>query len=187
METVLLAILLAQAPISSPSDAEGTPYWEREEDTAETTSEVTETGMVIVEATGFPSDEGIAFIGIFSRSGWAFPPRPEMAEASAEVVIEDCAARLECDGLPLGEYVVLVYHDADSNHTLDMESEMVGFSGSLPQPGRGGGPPGFESYAVEHMSEVDVIRVTVEKFAPPEDREGRRGPPGGGRGGSRPL
>lgn len=149
----------------------------------------TGTGTVIAEVVGFPSDQGQAVVCLFTQSQWSLPPDPSGSGWTVIAEIENLAATATIDCLPQGEYVVMAFHDLDSDGQLDIDEELVGFSGELPQMSSGGGPPSFQAMSIEIAGTPRVTRIALHELPGPENMNGPPsgdGRPGGGPGGGWP-
>lgn len=150
---------------------------------AETEIEI-EMGTLLIDVVGFESSDGLTAVSVFTAGEWSHPPNPSLAGISATETITDLSSHFEMD-IPLGEYVVLAFHDKNSNGQFDMEDETIGFSGNLPQIGSTPQPPSFNNLSIELSRTVTAVRIAVRKMERPERESGRPGE-GGGRGGERP-
>jgi uncharacterized protein (DUF2141 family) len=149
------------------------------------------TGIIIVEAVGFESNEGQAVVCIFTEGRWSVPPDPNNAVISRIAEIEDQAVYAEIDSLHPSNYGVLVFHDLDCDNVFDIEEEPWGVFGKMQMIGpsmsgsrpSGGGPPGGgpqinSGMFLEIDNSVGVARIVVEL---PEISHGPSGGfPGGG-------
>ncbi|MDX9719466.1 MAG: DUF2141 domain-containing protein [Myxococcota bacterium] len=83
-----------------------------------------------VSVSGFENANGVARIVVYDAQG-SFPRPKGSARASSVERIEDGQVQASFAELPLGDYVVLVLHDANDNDELD-----TNFLG-MPQEGYG--------------------------------------------------
>ncbi|MBN2859920.1 MAG: DUF2141 domain-containing protein [Sphaerochaetaceae bacterium] len=151
------------------------------------------TGIIIVEAVGFESNEGQAVVCVFTEGQWSVPPDPNNAVICMIEEIENQAVYAEIDSLQPSDYGVLVFHDLDCDTVFDPEEEPWGIFGKMQMMGpsisgdrpSGGGPPGRGPQASSGMfleidNSVGVARIVVEL------PETSAGPPGGFPGGGPP-
>ena len=136
-------------------------------------TEVTPSGNMIIEAVGFESDEGQAVAVIWEADDWSFPPDPERAFRRAEEPVQYLASRIQFDDVPLGDYVVTVFHDIDSNGEFNRGNELTGVSGTPPEMSMGQGSPSTEDMIFSHESAVSVVRIIVGEMPERPDRRGR--------------
>lgn len=100
---------------------------------------------VTVSISGFENDDGVARVVLYDAEG-SFPRPKGSARASSVERIKDGQVQASFADIPLGEYVVLVLHDANNNDELD-----TNFLG-MPEEGYGisknrftsMGAPGYE-------------------------------------------
>ncbi len=152
-------------------------------------------GTLLVDVIGFESSDGLATVCLFTQDEFGFPANPESAGFCVTEVITDLSSHFELD-VPADQYVVMAFHDENSNGEFDMDEELMGFSGDLPQMSSSGQPPSFYDFSIDHSGTVTAARVTVRKMERPERGEGGPGgsggpggggPGGGGGGGGRPF
>lgn len=124
-------------------------------------ADVTASGTMIIEVVGFESNEGQAVAVLWKTNDWSFPPSPVRAFLRAEEPIENLSATMLLDDVPLGDYVVTVFHDINLNGEFNRGDELSGISGTLPEMSPESGPPSAEDLAFNHESAVSVVRITV--------------------------
>lgn len=125
-----------------------------------------ETSAVLdVLVTGFPSDEGVAFLGLFDERGGYDDPdaRPD---TSARLPIREGQVHWRIESLQPGDYAVRVYHDANANERLDrarrgIPTEHFGFSNNPP---RRRGPALWKDARIELGP--GETHIEIELFAP---------------------
>ncbi len=144
-----------------------------------------EVGTLFVDVVGFESDDGLATVCVFTQNELGQPPNPEEAGIFVTEAITDLSSHIELV-IPADQYVVMAFHDKNSNGQFDMDEEMMGFSGDLPQMTSMGQPPSFNDLAIDHSGSVSAVRITVREMERPDRANGGLGGPGGGAGGGRP-
>lgn len=136
-------------------------------------AEVIPSGTMIIEVVGFECDEGQAVAVIWKSDDWSFPPDPERAFQRAEEPIVSLASTIQFDDIPLGDYVVTVFHDIDSNGEFNRGNELTGVSGTPQEMSPGSGPPSAGDMIFSHDSTVSVIHIVVREM-PERPGRGRR-------------
>ena len=114
-----------------------------------------------VQVTGFSSNEGKAFVGIY-RPADDFPVMNKQYRGKV-VEIENKTAKVSFDDLPKGEYAVAVYHDKNKNGVMDknllgVPTEKYGFSNNARETFSA---PSFKSAAV-NVEKSKVIAIYVK-------------------------
>lgn len=69
--------------------------------------------------TGFASNQGNARLVMFSKSRQALFPNKGDADYVRDSAISAGTATITISDVPAGEYAVFVYHDSNSNYSLD--------------------------------------------------------------------
>ena len=117
--------------------------------------------MIVVMVSGLPSNQGKLRVAVFdSKTGF---PNHKNAIYTIEFPLPEQNGEFRLEGLPAGDYAVAVYHDKNSDGTMNkgafgIPTESYGFSNNV----RGTfGPPKF-SAAVrsfkpgEHVVDIEV-------------------------------
>jgi uncharacterized protein (DUF2141 family) len=134
------------------------------------------TAALAVLVTGFPSDEGVAFVGLFESRG-SYDDPDASPDESARLEIHDGQVRWRVESLAPGDYALRVYHDANGNQRLDrgrrgIPREHFGFSNN---PARRRGPAPWQDARFELGP--GETHVEIELLPPTGDAEEGRGPP----------
>lgn len=120
-------------------------------------------GDLLVQARGFLHDRGQVVAQLFREGDDIM--RIETAYRSTRGTIRDKHAELVFRNLDYGTYAVTVFHDENSNGTLDhnllrMPAEPLGFSNGF-HLGLFSGLPGFGKLQFEFRPGADTITITV--------------------------
>lgn len=147
-------------------------------------------GTLIIDVVGFESSDGLATVCLFTQDEFGLPPNSDDAGFCVTEEIAGLSSHFELE-VPAEKYVVMVFHDENSNGSFDLRDELMGFSGDLPQMSSMGQPPSFNELAIDHCGTVTAVRITVKEMQRPErgsgDRRGSGGGGGGRPGGGRPF
>jgi uncharacterized protein (DUF2141 family) len=113
-----------------------------------------------VNADGFTSTTGHALARLYLPGMKVTGPPSQTLRAD----IVEGRAHFEFEGLPPGEYAVVVVHDLDDNgeitHTLGFPSEPLGFSGGF-RLGLFSGMPTFEKLRFVTGAGVSTLSLSV--------------------------
>ena len=111
-----------------------------------------------IEVSGVPNSEGSIRVAVYNTPE-AFLSHDQVFKTGS-VVASEGITELSIDGLPDGEYAVVLYHDENGNDELDtnwlgIPKEDVGFSNSKM---KAFGPPKFKecSFKMKPVTEVQV-------------------------------
>ena len=104
----------------------------------------TDGAFLRIKITDVKSNDGKMMIAVYNNKETY--NREEMAYKKVVVNINELTAVCELNNLPMGQYAVAVFHDANSNKKLDtnmigIPKEGFGFSNN---PKSSFGPPGFD-------------------------------------------
>jgi uncharacterized protein (DUF2141 family) len=121
-------------------------------------------GNLIVQASGFYHDRGRVVANLFREGDDVM--KIETAYLRTQGKISDKQAQLVFRNLKYGKYAVTVFHDENSNGTLDhnllrMPAEPLGFSNGF-HLGIFSGLPNFEKLQFVFKPEADTIAITVK-------------------------
>jgi uncharacterized protein (DUF2141 family) len=85
-------------------------------------------GTLVIEASNFESDEGIAIVNLFREQDDV--PKKPFTQATGEIM--DGKAKIVFNSIPYGEYAAILFQDENSNGILDHKwgfpNEPMGFS-----------------------------------------------------------
>ena len=113
-----------------------------------------------IEVSGVPNSEGNIRVAVYNTPE-AFLSHDQVFKTGS-VVAHEGITELSIDGLPDGEYAVVLYHDENGNDELDtnwlgIPKEDVGFSNSKM---KAFGPPKFKECAFR-MKPVTEVQVAL--------------------------
>lgn len=118
---------------------------------------------LIVEALGFRSDKGQAYVGLYNSEN-GFPSDPDKAFRSAFVPIKNGNASFWFAGIPAGTYAVIVYHDENGNKKFDINLFPFSMEGGGASNGAKGmfGPPSFKdaSFNLDKFTKKIQIKIS---------------------------
>ncbi len=118
------------------------------------------TAVLEVSILGFPSDEGEAFVALFSDAQ-SYQDSEAAPRNAARLGVQRGRARWRIEGLEPGEYAIRAYHDANANEQLDkgkrgVPLEPYGFSNDPP---RRRGPASWEQARFELAGGLTRIEI----------------------------
>lgn len=121
-------------------------------------------GNLIIQASGFHHDRGQVVANLFREGDDVM--KIETAYLRTQGKIRDKHAQPIFRNLKYGKYAVTVFHDENSNGTLDhnflrMPAEPLGFSNGF-HLGIFSGLPSFEKLQFVFKPETDTIAITVK-------------------------
>jgi uncharacterized protein (DUF2141 family) len=120
-------------------------------------------GNLTINISGFPSSDGFAMVAL-NNSAESYKVGEDAAIASTKTRVSDQQAQVVFTNLPYGWYGISIYHDENSNGTMDKNAlgvpkEAYGFSNNA----RGFfGKPDYEDVKFELNSPEKQIVIKLE-------------------------
>lgn len=126
------------------------------------TPNVIDGNLISVDAAGFGSDEGRVVVALFDRESWS-----NSAQVFSAIYTETCSIvgdsiHVDIRGVAHGQYVVLVFHDLDSNDSPGWGEE-VGITGGCSELGEGGSLS-FDDLSIMNKGQETCIDLIVSSF-----------------------
>lgn len=121
-------------------------------------------GDLALQVAGITNDRGQVLANLFRESDDVM--KPDQAYLQARTTISGNRAQLVFKNLKYGKYAVIVFHDENSNSTLDhnflrVPAEPLGFSNNF-HLGMFSGFPNFEKLQFEFKPGIETISIMVK-------------------------
>jgi uncharacterized protein (DUF2141 family) len=131
--------------------------------TLASSQEENQSNLIHVEITGLRNDQGNVYCQLFD-SAKGFPSNTQGNAASTASTIANRRATCDFESPEPGPYAVLVFHDEDSTHMLELNSngtpgEGVGLSNN---PNLSGALPGFDAAKVIYRNGTMNLAIDVK-------------------------